>query len=360
MNSQQELLRRVTQPHRRGVLVALLYITIVAGVGFALLNLKRGTIPLAIAEIVMVAYSVYLLLALRKGGNVDRLTLVYLIPFFTAMMIALLTPNASVTVFGWVLLIPILSHLLLGRFRGLIVSIVFMGFSTVIFWVHYHTSAELMDPRSIANVVVLSFCILACSHAYEMSRERSELQLLRAAHTDFLTGLTNRMGLSEFFDRESKRAQREATPLSFLVIDLDYFKQVNDQFGHEVGDETLVHVATVIKHRLRGTDLLARVGGEEFGVFLVNAGSERARQVAESLCEAVSARPLKYQGIEVRSTISIGVAQLGADGATLQSLMSAADQRLYKAKQNGRNQVVGVTSGEDGNPLDVPVDRESA
>ncbi|MBA6411673.1 GGDEF domain-containing protein [Parahaliea sp. F7430] len=308
------------------------------------MTIKLGAALLVFANLAMVLYSVVVLFLLRRTDNLTRLSLAYLFPFFSVMILAFQLPETSITIFGWVFLVPILSHLLLGRLRGLILSLFFMGLTAIVFWLKYHQTPELMQMRSIANMVVLSFCILACSHAYEISRERSELQLLQSAHRDYLTGLTNRMGLNEFFLRESKRAHRENWPLSYLAVDLDYFKQVNDQYGHGVGDETLTHVAKVMKDRLRATDLLARIGGEEFGIFLIKTSANEAHQVAHSLCHAVISKPLKLKDIEVKVSVSIGVAELGPDGDSLQSLMSAADRRLYHAKDHGRNQVVGATS----------------
>lgn len=342
METQLETLNQLARPHRRAVLVVLLWITIAGGIFFGSLNFYRGSYPLAITEFLMTGYSAYLLYAVRHTRLLERWILAYLLPFLIAMMIALWTPRASATVFGWVLLIPLVSHLLLGRRLGLVVSLIFMGIASGIFLLRNHLDQDLMDVRSIANMVVLSICLIAFSHAYEISRERSELKLLQAARTDFLTGLANRAGLTVFFNREQKRALREQQPLALLVIDLDYFKRVNDRFGHEAGDRALVHAAQLMQRRLRSTDLLARLGGEEFGAILVNTTRATATEVAEELRLAVAMENLVHEGQPIALTMSIGVAQLGADGDNLQALLSAADERLYLAKDQGRNQVVSA------------------
>lgn len=352
MSTQLNTLHRVGQQHRRSVLLAIVYLTLFNGVVFSIVNLMRGNIDLALADFVMVLYSIFILFLIPRTRNFSAVSLLFVIPFFSTMLLALNTPNTSVTIFGWVLLIPILSHLLLGRVRGLLVSSVFMLLAALIYWKQFHHSAELMDPRAIANVVVLSFCVLACSYAYEISRERSDLQLLNAAHTDFLTGLTNRMGLNEFFIRESMRARRDKSPLSYLAVDLDFFKQVNDRYGHDIGDQTLSHVAHVMKERLRGTDLVARVGGEEFAVLLVNTNADDAEKVAHSLRETVQSEPLQLPDYDVHVSISVGIAELGTDGDGLEELMIAADRRLYQAKDYGRNQVVGL--GASKTPIKAP------
>ncbi|QIB65220.1 GGDEF domain-containing protein [Kineobactrum salinum] len=352
MDTQLETLHQLARPHRRAVLVVLLWITIAGGIFFGSLNFYRGAYPIAVTEFLMTGYSGYLLYAVRHTRLLERWILAYLLPFLVAMMIALWTPQASATVFGWVLLIPLVSHLLLGRRLGLLISLVFMAIAAVIFLLRNHHDPELMDIRSIANMVVLSICLIAFSHAYEISRERSELQLLQAARTDFLTGLANRAGLTVFFHREQKRALREQQPLALLVIDLDYFKRVNDQFGHEAGDRALVHAAELMQRRLRSTDLLARLGGEEFGAVLVNTTSTTATEVAEELRLAVAAGKLVHESQPIALTMSIGVAQLGVDGDNLQALLSAADERLYLAKDLGRNRVI---SAPQTGPDTVPV-----
>lgn len=179
------------------------------------------------------------------------------------------------------------------------------------------------------------------SHVYEVSRERSELKLLHMANTDVLTGLNNRAMLQDVFEREEARARREATPLAVVVLDLDHFKDVNDQHGHDVGDQALIFVAELIRKRLRKTDLGCRLGGEEFGILLPSTDSRQAYSLCEDLRAALEGHPLRVGSIEIPLTMSLGIAELGADGRTLRALLASADHRLYEAKAMGRNRVVG-------------------
>lgn len=352
MDAHPDTLTQLARPHRKAVLIALLWLTIVAGIFFGILNVTRGTLTLAFVEWAMSLYSIVLLVSVRKTHLLERWILAYIFPFFTAMMIAVATPKASVTIFGWVLLIPLVSHLLLGRRLGLGVSLFFIGVALVIFLTRFHANAAVMDARSVANMVTLTACITVFSHVYEVSRERSEIQLLKMAQTDFLTGLPNRSRVKVFFEREKSRAAREQQPLSLLIIDLDHFKLVNDRFGHEAGDRALVFFADLLRTRLRATDLAGRLGGEEFGVILVNTATSTAIQVAEDLRLALSEAKLQSDGQPISLTMSIGVAELGVDGNSLQDLLAAADERLYQAKDQGRNQVVPapVTHGPAGAP----------
>lgn len=332
---------RLAQPHRKAVFTTLLWITLCAGIFFAGLNILFGSFELAMVELVMAAYAIFLLVETRHVQHLERWILAFVIPFFIAMMFAMWVPRSSATVFAWVLLIPIVSHLLLGRQLGFAVSLFFMATAGVIFFFKHGDDPALMEELAIANITIVSFAILAFSHVYEVSRERSELRLLLMAQTDFLTGLANRARFKDIFEREKSRAQRDKTPLSVLVIDLDYFKEVNDRFGHEAGDAALVYVANLLSRRLRATDLACRLGGEEFGIILVDTSGQLAMEVAEDLRHTLEHSPFHNQGRYIELTMSVGVAEYGFDGVSLRSLLAAADTRLYRGKAEGRNRVIG-------------------
>lgn len=321
------------------MLLVLLWSTAFAGLMFGGMNFARESYLLAAGEVAMTLYSILLLFRLRRAADMASITLMYLLPFFSVMMLALTVPDTSVSIFGWVLLVPILSHLLLGRKLGIALSLLFLILAGVIFWLKFGDSPELMDARSVANMVVLSIVILGCSHAYELSRERSQARLAELARTDFLTGLDNRLGFTEAFERERKRALRDGTGLGLIIMDLDHFKSINDRYGHDGGDEVLCHVASLLSARLRETDVLCRLGGEELGVLLVKSSPRETVQVANMLCEAVAQSTLYHDKEFIRVTTSAGVASLGLDGSDLKALYDKADQRLYQAKNDGRNRV---------------------
>ena len=152
------------------------------------------------------------------------------------------------------------------------------------------------------------------------------------------------------------RALRQRQALSLLLLDLDHFKRVNDVFGHDAGDAALKFVAALMRERLRSTDLVARLGGEEFACVLVNTTGETAVQVAENLRLAVAGGSLDHAGRSIGLTMSIGVAQFGRDGEELQSLLAAADKRLYQAKAAGRNRVVCATPAVAADAIRVRAD----
>lgn len=167
-------------------------------------------------------------------------------------------------------------------------------------------------------------------------------KLRRQAYSDALTGLGNRRWLTEVAGAEIARARREEEPISVIAFDLDHFKRINDEFGHEVGDEVLVGVAEVARHHLRPYDMLARIGGEEFCAVLPQASLDVAARVAERIRAAVDA--LAFAGLPAGSvTASFGVHQGDAKAETLKGMIAAADKQLYAAKAAGRNQVAALS-----------------
>ena len=176
---------------------------------------------------------------------------------------------------------------------------------------------------------------------------RANLELRRLTQSDGLTGLSNRRYLDGFLSVEWKRAQREGTEVSLLMIDVDYFKPYNDTYGHVAGDNVLRSVATTIRREIRQPrDLVARFGGEEFAVVLPGTGSAGARLLAEKMRRDVAALGLPHVGSAVSEhlTISIGVATLTpVPGLAETALIEEADAALYRAKRDGRNRVAFST-----------------
>ena len=171
----------------------------------------------------------------------------------------------------------------------------------------------------------------------------TNLVLQRLMNSDGLTGLSNRRHFDEYLELEWRRALREQTQLSLLMIDVDYFKSFNDTFGHLDGDEALRKVAAAIRDASsRPSDLPARYGGEEFTIVLPNTSQGGARLVAEKLRQSVEALKIPHISPTPGSvlTISIGLATMTPlHSSNCRDLISAADKGLYLAKNNGRNQV---------------------
>lgn len=171
---------------------------------------------------------------------------------------------------------------------------------------------------------------------------------LKAAVSDPLTGLHNRRYAMPHLARLAQRAQTEGRPFALMVADMDHFKQINDVYGHAAGDAVLVETARRLRENLRGVDLVARVGGEEFLIVMPGVPIKNARGAAKRLCRLISDTPFDIPGgPPIHATISIGLAvggtphlkdvEVPAPEVTAQILMQQADKALYKAKVNGRN-----------------------
>ena len=159
------------------------------------------------------------------------------------------------------------------------------------------------------------------------------------AETDALTGLHNRVWFEEVFPKQLELCERTGQHACLLMIDIDHFKRVNDQYGHVVGDDALRHVAMLLRRNLRSTDLCARYGGEEIIVLMPGAELSQAGLTAERLREAIASTPLHLSDErQVTLQVSGGIAQW-PPGTGLQDLVRAADQALYRAKNSGRNQI---------------------
>jgi diguanylate cyclase (GGDEF)-like protein/PAS domain S-box-containing protein len=171
------------------------------------------------------------------------------------------------------------------------------------------------------------------------ARKESERQIYQLAHRDTLTGMANRLAFNQTLIRDLDLARRDQSVLALAFIDLDRFKDINDIFGHDVGDQLLIQAADRLKDSVRDTDLVARLGGDEFVVILspvIDAAS--ATQVAEKIRQALD-QPYHIDGRALRSTPSIGMAFYPGDGTTGDVLMKKADTAMYHAKALGRNNV---------------------
>ena len=332
--------RELARPYRKSLLIALLLITFSSGLLFAWINLDRGNLVVASAELFMAAYSVVLYFNIRRTQRLELWAFAYLIPFFSVMMVALASPRSTMNVFVWVLLIPMVSHLLLGRIKGLILTVIYMSIAAGLFFWRFGDDPEAMQPVILANIGVLTLCLTAFSHVYEITREQSERRLVKLAHSDVLTGLPNRAHLQSRFEYEQARHQRLNNPMSLVLLDLDYFKKVNDRHGHEAGDKALQHVARLLKQRLRKTDLAARLGGEEFCLLLPDTDGDQALLVAEKIRQQLAASPLTFGEHSITLTLSGGIACFGEqEGMELNALTRCADKKLYSAKSAGRNRI---------------------
>jgi len=180
---------------------------------------------------------------------------------------------------------------------------------------------------------------LLCCLIYPLKNATLFHQALKLAYTDALTQTNNRASFNEVLKREINLAVRHAKDLSIIFLDIDHFKAINDDYGHECGDVTLASVAKRIKENLRSSDIVFRVGGEEFVVLLSNTDIDGAKLLAERIRKSIEQHTLAYGMELVKLTASLGVSSLRV-GDTVDTFVKRADAAMYKAKNNGRNQVI--------------------
>ncbi len=179
----------------------------------------------------------------------------------------------------------------------------------------------------------------------EVSNLRQTLAKTTAeAERDFLTGVYNRKVLDKRFDELSTIANEQKTPLSLLMVDIDFFKKLNDKHGHLIGDEALKIVARILNDGVRGKDVIARYGGEEFAILLPNTPLQGAMVVADSLRQAIARKEIKRTDTDEmigRITVSIGTTEWKPEIDSVPLFIKRADSALYRAKHEGRNRVIG-------------------
>ncbi len=205
-----------------------------------------------------------------------------------------------------------------------------------------NTQTLTSASQSLGPVFLISLCaVLSITLGFVyMTMERAEQRNFELAMKDMLTGLANRRAIGDQLQSTVARAQRQGQYLSVLMLDIDHFKRVNDNYGHQAGDVVLRSVALALQSRLRAQDQIGRFGGEEFLAILPDTSPEGALVLAEALRAAVEATPTQWGAHSISTTISIGVrggAITGSD--TADGLVAAADAALYRAKQGGRNRV---------------------
>lgn len=209
-----------------------------------------------------------------------------------------------------------------------------------------HERQTLMNFVLRLSNLEMSLAITAYHHAEINDLERSlrdyqheHVDLIRKVNTDDLTGLPTREVIVKQIRNELTRLERRQGSIFLIMADLDFFKKVNDQYGHLTGDEVLKGVAARIRKSLRGTDRVGRYGGEEFIIVLIDKTRQQAQKIAERIRSHVAASPIKTHNSQIDISLSQGLAQ-ATTADSVESLIERADQALYEAKANGRNCVV--------------------
>jgi diguanylate cyclase (GGDEF)-like protein len=191
----------------------------------------------------------------------------------------------------------------------------------------------VLSFEGLLFTISVAFILLA------MAKERTELRHRNAAMLDPLTGIANRRSFLQDASLIAKRHRNDPRPTAVLLIDLDHFKSINDRFGHAVGDRVLEMFTEAARRSVRATDLLGRLGGEEFAAMLFDTNRDKAKMVAERIREGFALATKEVDGRPVCATVSIGIAFCDQPALDVPEMLAQSDQALYFAKERGRNRV---------------------
>lgn len=251
----------------------------------------------------------------------------------------------------WIYVLPPVAMFFAGVVYGVITVAVFITLCSYILFAadgwfvvaQYTTEFKLRLLYSFATVTFLSaFYEHSRQTSFNIVKDISD-KFEKQAQQDTLTRLPNRRGIQQFIEFESARARRQKKPLTLILCDIDRFKRVNDQYGHDGGDVVLKHVSDLFKASIREQDGVARWGGEEFLFVLPDTEESNAVVLAEKVRETLATSPVDIQQKNVVITASFGVAQIDFEQG-LDKALTLADKALYKAKEKGRNKVLSASS----------------
>lgn len=322
-------------------MLRLIYLSTGLTIGFfALLQGLNGSLPLALIEVVAALLLVAGAHKLRTVRNLTPWIYLYLLPTYSFLIYIIVMPEASVSAFVWVYMIPLMAYLLLGKTAGFVVTVPFAILAITAYLLKHTEHFQGPGLIDIGNAVLCGLLIILFVHVYEARRAAAQRLLRELAETDGLTGVANRSSFQRILDHSIALGGRNAEPLVLVLLDLDHFKVVNDRWGHEAGDRALQHVCACIDARLRKTDLLARLGGEEFAILLRGTANLEARSMVETLRAQIEASPLQYHEQQIPLSATFGLAEWPLDGEDADQLYRCADRRLYQGKHRGRNQLV--------------------
>lgn len=313
----------------------------------AVLDFVQGETTFTVFLLVLLGLALFGLAWVRRTGR-------HTVPN-TMLVLALLCLSLYLVAHGgvegsgfvWLFIFPPVLMLTFGLSTGtLLMLALLLGVTVILFLPDIPFTHTSYSPAFRIRFLVAILCCSVFAGLAEYTRRRTHQlltlltrQLAESARTDELTGLANRRALYERLEYEQVRAQRTGRPLSISICDVDHFKSVNDKYGHQCGDKMLQSVARLLHDNVRRQDTICRWGGEEFMLLLPETDESGAARLAEKLRSLVERLEFSYCGFPVSVTLSFGVHACGPD-KDIDYHIRKADQKLYMAKRQGRNQVV--------------------
>ncbi|RJX65759.1 GGDEF domain-containing protein [Vibrio sinensis] len=298
---------------------------------------------LALVQLIFACISTYVCYQSYKQDCSFSLAIVYCLASIIVVGIATFIRPLNYGVYVWACLFPILFYLVLNKKQSTTAASFALAIQLFVLSMKEQSNDGYIHIQLLVNFVLCYLCIWLAAHMLEAKRQTSEISLGQLASRDALTGVHNRLALIHNFERY--RQESATLPLSLLVLDLDFFKDVNDRYGHTTGDRVLVQTAALIDS-FTDEHLVYRIGGEEFCIALHNTNIMQARIKAEQIRIAIEENVFNHSETPISLTASIGIYQCD-HFKSLEEVLDIADKQLYRAKNNGRNQVMVCNSEQD-------------
>ena len=256
-------------------------------------------------------------------------------------LVVLATPvtlKAVQNSFVWVSLFPLIAFYLLGTKKGLIAHALFSSVAIAIAVYGLLSWPDSLGVETLANLIGILVTCGAFVFFYEYTKDEAFRHIYTISRTDELTKAWNRKMFNEVLDREISYSIRYKRPLSLIMADIDFFKSINDTFGHGEGDNVLIEFTSLLQRNIRTNDSLSRWGGEEFIIILPNQNAENAQLLADKLNRTIENHLFKKVGT---ITSSFGVTEFRLN-ESIDKLIGRLDSALYQAKAQGRNKVISI------------------
>ncbi|MEA3404465.1 MAG: diguanylate cyclase [Pseudomonadota bacterium] len=307
--------------------------------------LDNGHELVAIVDFLAALVTIYAIIDLKINQNIDRAALIGTSSLFIFFItFSYLNQNES---FGliWLIFFPVIAITINQTQRGLRFALVFLlavsilGFLGIGEW-----QDGAWDLKSFLRLSIALSLVIFVMYVHEITMDKAQKQELDTLKffedfslIDELTKIANRRRINELLDIEFKRSKRYQTTFAIVLFDIDHFKQVNDTYGHLIGDDVLKALAKLVSNSIRETEMIGRWGGEEFMLILTESDQNTAFAVAEKIRRIIA--ETEFDGLKEKLTCSFGIAEY-KKGLVLEEMIAQADQALYQAKSHGRNQVI--------------------
>lgn len=324
------------EPYQRKLAQAALWLASLFSLAIGLLNVFLfSAYTIASFNFVTFSCASLTLVYLNRGGRVPTAAWLATAVILFNLAAFLWSSAGAAYSFIWITVVPPFTFFLLGRQIGTWVTSAAFAFVIIVMLTRTDwDSAYTFSTGAFLNIIEVFLIHLLLFRYYERSRHDAYQALAYISETDKLTGLYNRQKIDQLMMQHIAQARASSVPLALVMVDVDHFKAINDDFGHLVGDHSLQHIANCLTTQLRDKDIVGRWGGEEFIILLPSTELNTAIDIAERIRQSVN----NIANTQRRLTVSMGLAMLAPEDS-LSEWVSRADRALYQAKHHGRNRI---------------------